>query len=146
MKNINITYDFLLSKNKNGEYNHIMLISEKNILYGKEIYIPKYIAKGRDYLFQALGCIGSYGNNIYDDTIDYIFVTDNTIDSLMLGVKNGLIQEIEDICKNQIKSLKNPSKWRFNLKLIIERNVVEFIKNSTEPLAIEQILKYEQEH
>lgn len=131
MKAIDFTYDFLFSKNGKGEYNHIIEMDktyEKNLLYGKEIFIPAQIVKGRDYLFQALGHIGAYGNNEHDESIHYLFMPDRTIDALMLGIKDDFALYIEDFCTKQKASYKDPGRWRFRLKFIIEHEVISFIR------------------
>lgn len=148
MKAIEFTYELLFSKNKNGEYNYIVRVnpSANNILYGKEIFIPNNIDKGRHNLFQALGYIGAYGNNGYDESIHYILLPDKTADALMLGVKDDCVQQIEEICTQQKESYKDPKRWRFDLKFIQEKDVLNFIKSRPERLAIEQIEKYERSY
>ena len=150
MKAVNFTYDFLFSKRENGEYNYIVEInplSSKNILYGKEIFVPANIDKGRNNLFQALGYIGAYGNNEYDESIHYLFMPQKTVNALMLGTKNDFVIQIEDICDKQKKSYKNPKAWSFKLKFILESEVLEFLKGRSERindiLTLEQVEKYE---
>ena len=149
MKAIDITYNLLFSKKENGEYNYIVGVSlsaNNNVLYGKEIFIPNNIDKGRDNLFQALGYIGTYGNNEYDESIHYILLPDKTADALMLGVKDDCVQQLEKICTQQKESYKDPKRWRFNLKFIQEKDVLDFIKSRPEKLAIKQIQEYERSH
>lgn len=153
MKAIDFTYDLLFSKNKNGAYNYIVEMDKsykKNYLYGKEIFIPAQIDKGRDNLFQALGYIGAYGNNSYDESINYLFMPERTIDALILGIKDDLSLYIEDICTKQKTSYKDPKKWQFRLKFIIENDVVSFIKERGEivgsQLETKQIEEYVRVH
>lgn len=153
MKAIDFTYDLLFSKNKNGAYNYIVEMDKsykKNYLYGKEIFIPAQIDKGRDNLFQALGYIGAYGNNSYDESIHYLFMPERTIDALILGIKDDFSLYIEDICTKQKKSYKDPKKWQFRLKFIIENDVVSFIKERGEivgsQLETKQIEEYVRVH
>lgn len=149
MEPIEFTYELLFSKNKKGEYKYINVINTlgtKNALYGKEIFIPENIDKGRNYLFQALGYIGAYGNNSFDESIHYMFMPNKTIDALLLGIKDDYTLFIEDLCKKQKSSYKDPKRWIFNFTFILENEVVDFIKNRPEPLAIEQIEKYERSY
>ena len=149
MKAIDFTYELLFSKNKNREYkyiNDINPLDTKNVLYGKEIFIPDNIDKGRNYLFQALGYIGAYGNNNFDESIHYMFMPNKTIDTLLLGVKDNYVSLIENICTKQKHSYKDPKRWSFNLTFILENEVVNFIKNRSEQLAIDQIEKYERSY
>ena len=153
MKAINFTYDLLFSKNKNGKYNHIVEMDksyEKNYLYGKEIFIPTQIKNGRDNLFQALGYIGAYGNNSYDESIHYLFMPNQTVDALMLGIKDDFVLYIEDVCTKQKASYKDPTKWQFRLKFILESDVVSFIKGRGEitgsQLETKQIEEYVRVH
>lgn len=153
MNALDFNYKLLFSKNKKGEYKHAIIIpqdSMDNILYGKEIFIPETIKSGRDYLFQALGYIGAYGNNYYDETIQYMFLPDKTLDLLMIGVKDEYVLQIEDICTKQKESYKDPKKWKFRMKFIFEKEVVSFIKRRGKyvgsALETEQIEKYERSY
>lgn len=137
---IDITYDFLFRKKANGEYNHILSIDKNSItnpLYNKEIYVPA-IDKNRDILFQLLGYTGSYANNYFDNTIDYILLPDQTVDSFQFGIKDDIIKWIEGSCAEQKR--KNPKRWRFNMIFILENEVVGFIKKRAERVEEDCIL------
>lgn len=140
--NIEITYKFLFGKNSNGDYNHILSIdknSKTNPLYNKEIYIPT-IDRNREVLFQSLGYMGSYANNYFDQTIDYILLPDKTVDNIQFGIKDEIIKWIESTCEEQKSKSKNSKRWRFNMTFVLENEVIDFVKNRAERVGEKCIL------
>lgn len=146
--NIDFTYNFLFSKDKKGSYNYIISINKDgycNPLYGKELYIPKTDGD-KDVLFQSLGYIGCFANNHYDRTIDYVVMPNDTLDKLQFGIKDELVFWIEEVCKEQVKNSKDPKKWRFNMKFIFEKEVIDYVRyrgeHTEEDCIIDLITKY----
>lgn len=145
---IDISYDFLFSKKSGGEYNHILSIDKNDLtnpLYNKEIFVLN-IDGNRDVMFQALGYTGCYANNFYDSTIHYILLPNSTIDKLLFEDKDEVIKWIETTCEEQRAKSKDPKRWRFNMKFVLESEVVNFIKERAlrvgEDCILDLIYKY----
>lgn len=148
MKAIDITYELLFCKNKDGNYKYIKVLYDNllNPLYGREIYIPEQISNNRDYFFQALGNIGAYGNNDFVTTIHYFLLSDTTVDQLQFGIKDDCIKLIEKMCDEQKQKSKDPKRWKFNMTFIFENDVVKFItdrsKRINDDITLNLIEKY----
>lgn len=140
---IEISHNFLFSKNAEGKYNHILSIDKKciiNPLYNKEVYIPD-IKKNRDVLSQALGYTGCYANNYFDSTTHYILLPDSTIDNFQFGIKDKVIEWVESTCEEQKAKAKDPKRWKFNMTFVLENEVIEFITNRAKRVNEECILE-----
>lgn len=145
MNPISITYDMLV---KGGHLFKPVRAGLDNPLYGKEIYV-RSVGGRREVLYQSLGYVGAYANNYYDSTIDYVLLSDNTIDGLKLGIKDDDIRWVEQECERQRASYKGKTKWKFRMQFIVEGEVIRFLKDEfdfrNEECGLNLISKYHDE-
>lgn len=132
LKPIIITYDFLFNDYENEELkdkrvHHPVRTDKGNSLYGKEIYV-RPIKGDRDVLFQSLGYIGAYANNYYDSTIHFVLLSDETVELLRNGTRDEHIRWAEQECERQRASWKDPKKWKFRMRFIVEGEVIDFMR------------------
>lgn len=117
-----MSYSFIFSKNEKGAYNYVnkMPNIERNILHGREVYIP---LKWDDslYLDQTLGDIGAFCVHEYSSTTDFFFLPNSTIDNLSFGIMDNVSREIEIIYNNSVFK-------RLNISFILEYDVLDYVK------------------
>lgn len=121
-KKLDITYTDLFDESNVQSY--INLLQTDIYLHNlgnKEIYIHADI-KNKDLLSQCLGNLGAFPTYSLDESTNYIWLDEVTIDKLRNGEKTNLITTIENFY-NQSKSIS------FIYEFIVENNIYDFIEN-----------------
>lgn len=65
-------------------------------VYGRELYVPKIEGINYYALIQIIGNLGGYSNDQNYPNSDMILLPDETVEKLKNGVKDSIIQKIED--------------------------------------------------
>ena len=78
-----------------------------NPISQKEIFVPPIQGINMDAFFQLIGNLGGYANKEYFDDTNLILLSDNTLIKLEQGVKDDVIQDIENRYNNSNTKIFN---------------------------------------
>lgn len=120
IKNVNITYDYIFNCPILEKVTKMSTDVLTHALGGKEIYI-RTTHGNLDALAQCLGNIGASVSYTLSDDTDYIWLNSECVKDLKTGVKDDLINEVEEF----YNSYNSP---KFLYKFLMEEDVLNFIE------------------
>ncbi len=92
-----------------------------NPISQKEIFVPPIQGINMDAFFQLIGNLGGYANKEYFDDTNLILLSDNTLIKLEQGVKDDVIQDIENRYNNSNTKI-------FNVQFTSESDFINWVK------------------
>lgn len=102
VKHIDIDYNYYCWKAPSNQYMHKSspfiydMNSVHSPVYGRELFVPQMAGINYYSLVQIIGNLGGYSNDKNLPNTDMIMLSDETIDNLKNGIKDSVIQKVED--------------------------------------------------
>lgn len=93
----------------------------ENPISQKEMYVPKKVGIHTDILYQIIGNLGGYANKEYYDDTNLIMLSINTLNNLECGIKDDVIQNIED-------TYNRSDAIMFNVQFTSEPDFIKWVK------------------
>ena len=95
--------------------------NNRNVISGKEIFIPVFENVNMDCLYQIVGNLGGYANKTYNSETNVVMLGDQTLDKLKRGEKDELIKSIEN-------NYNNSSSKKFNIQFTSESDFLSWVR------------------
>ena len=93
---------------------------KQNPISQKEIYVPEIPGANMDVIYQIIGNLGGYANKEYYDDTNMIMLSNETLNKLENGIKDNVIQGIED------RYNKSDTKI-FNIQFTSEKDFINWV-------------------
>lgn len=93
----------------------------ENPITQKEIYVPQKLDIQKNILYQLIGNLGGYANKEYFDDTNLVMLSINTLNNLERGIKDDVIQNIED-------TYNKSDAIMFNVQFTSEPDFIKWVK------------------